>query len=119
MIGHHLTRLIHIPGTLAANITVTLSMPQDCRLVRVSAVASNNSDATLMIGVSTDTDSIMAATAIGDSAVPVIFDRDDWAATNANAVLSAGDILVLTLDFDGAAGTAAQNVTIDLDFLEG
>jgi hypothetical protein len=119
MIGHHVARLIHIPGTLAANITVTLSMPQDCRLVRVSAVASNNSDATLMIGVSTDTDSIMAATAIGDSGTPVIFDPDDWATTNPTAHLDAGDILVLTLDFDGAAGTAAQNVTIDLDFLEG
>jgi hypothetical protein len=119
MIGHHLARLIHVPGTLAANVTVTLSMPQDCRLVRVSAVASNNSDATLMIGVSADTDSIMAATAIGDSGVPAVFDPDDWAATNPTGRLYEADILVLTLDFDGAAGTAAQNVTIDLDFLEG
>ena len=117
--ANSLNRTIHIPGTLAANIVATLTMPQDCRLVQVSAVASNDSAATLMLGISTDTDSILAAAAIGDSGTPVVFDSDIWAATNPTGRLYAGDVLVVTLDFDGASGTAAQNVTIDLDFLEG
>lgn len=119
MIGHHVARTVHIPGTLAANLDIRLALPQDCMLVRVSAVAGNDSDATLAIGDSTDTDAILAAAAIGDSGTPAVFDRDSWASANPTGHLQAGDILVLSLNFDGAAGTAAADVTVDLDFLEG
>ena len=119
MLGHYNTRTIHVPGALTANLTIYINMPIDCHLARVSAVASNDSDATLMIGISTDTDSILAASTIGDSGTPEVFDRDDFATTNPDGELSQGDILVLTVDFDGATGTAAQNLTIDLAFVEG
>lgn len=119
MIGKHFGRTIHVPGTLAADVAVTISMPVDCRLRRVSAVGSNANDAELQIGVGDDADNIMAAAAIGDSHVPVIFDTGDWASTNATGRLAQGDLLKLALDFDGDGGTAAQDVTIDLDFVEG
>lgn len=119
MLGHYNTRTIHVPGALTANLDIRINVPNDCHLARVSAVASNDSDATLQIGISTDTDSILAAATIGDSQTPVVKDRDDFATTNPDGELSRGDILVLTVDFDGAAGTAAQDLTIDLAFIEG
>ena len=41
----------HIPGTLSANINIRFTAPFDCTLLHVSAVASNDSDATLIIGI--------------------------------------------------------------------
>lgn len=119
MLGQHFGRLIHVPGTLAANLDIRFSVPVDCRLVRVSHCAGNDSDATFTLGVSGDTDSILTSTNLGDSGTPTVEDVDDWAATNPTGRLSQGDVLVITLDFDGVAGAAAQDVTMDLDFLEG
>jgi len=119
MQGHHTQLAFHIPGTLTANIDIRAKVPFDCRIAHISAVASNDSDATLAVGISTDTDSILAAATIGDSQVPVEKTASNWATTNPTGVLNKGDILVLTLDFDGAAATAAQNVTIIVTLLEG
>lgn len=119
MIGRHFGRTIHVPGALSANLAITISVPVDCRLKRVSAVGSNAHDATLEIGVGDDADNIMAADDIGDSDTPAVFGVDDWASANENGVLSQGDLLKLVVDYDGSAGTAIQDLTIDLDFLEG
>ena len=119
MIGKHFGRVIHVPGAAAANLDIVISVPVDCRLVRVSAVGSNANDATLSIGVDGDADNIMAAAAIGDSGTPVIFDTDDWASTNETGNLDQGELLELAVDFDGAGGTAVSDLTIDLDFIEG
>ncbi len=119
MIGKHFGRTIHVPGTLAANIGVVINFPVDARLARVSAVASNDSAATMTIGVGTDGDNILASTTIGDSGTPAVFDASDWAATNPLGRIKKGELLTVTVDYDGAAGTAAQNLTVDLDFIEG
>lgn len=119
MIGKHFGRTIHVPGTLAANLAITISIPVDCRLRRVSAVGSNANDATLGIGVGDDADNIMAATAVGDSHVPVVFDTDDWLSTNPTGSLKQGDLLKLVVDYDGDDGNAAADLTLDLDFIEG
>lgn len=119
MQGHRFQQTVHVPGTLTADLDIRMTVAFDCRLKHVSAVASNDSDATLAVGVSTDTDRILAAAAIGDSQVPVEKTVSDWASTNATGALSKGDILVLTLDHDGASGTAAADVTVVLTFLEG
>lgn len=119
MIGKHLVYPFHFTGTLAANVTITFKLPFDCVLKHISAVASNNSDATLIVGDSGDTDEVLTSTTIGDSGTPVEKDRDDWAATNETGRYRKGDVFVATLDFDGAAGTAAANVTLVFTFLEG
>jgi len=108
----------HVPGTLAANLDIRFTAPMDCTLLHVSAVASNDSDATLAIGTSDDTDEFLAAAAIGDSQVPVEKTRTDFEGDQYPRIQD-GDVVVLTLDFDGAGGTAAQNVTIVLTFAEG
>jgi hypothetical protein len=69
--------------------------------------------------VSGDTDSILAATTIGDNAVPAVFDRDSWAAANETAELVKSDTAVLTVDFDGSSGTAAADLTVVVTALEG
>jgi hypothetical protein len=118
MQGHRNLISIHIPGTLAADVNWRWKVPYDCRIKHASAVA-NNSDATLALGTSADSDAILAAAAIGDGRAPAEFAAADWAAANPAAVLNRGDVLVVTLDIDGNAGTAAQNATVVLTLLEG
>ena len=110
---------IHIPGTLTANITVRWTTPMDCTLQQVSAVASNDSDALLKIGTAVDDDAFLQLTAIGDSGVPVEFTAPDSFRYLATPRIRKGDVVIFTLDFDGAGGTAAQNVTIVGAFEEG
>ena len=120
MQGTYFPLSFHVTGTLAANVTVYWKAPFDCVLQHVSAVASNNSDATLKIGDSGDDDEILVATAIGDSGSPAEFDRDDWrSGFNETGRILKGDVVIFTLDYDGVAGTAAQNVTIVAAFTEG
>ena len=113
----------HVPGTLAANLSIRWTAPFDCQLVHVSAVGSNANDATLAIGTSADTDGFVTAYAIGDSGTPAekeaLTDFDGALAGSQFPHISDGGILVLTLDYDGAAGTAADDVTIVLTFTEG
>ncbi|MGB9673650.1 MAG: hypothetical protein ACPL3P_05890 [Anaerolineales bacterium] len=112
------THTFHIPGTLAANVIPVVSIPFDCSLVHVSAVASNTNDATLKVGSTLDDDAFVSAFAIGDGNVPVVKSRKDFV-EGQYPHLPAGTNLMLTLDYDGAGGTAAQNVTIVLTFTKG
>ena len=113
----------HIPGTLSANITIRFTAPFDCQLVHVSAVASNDSDATLIVGSSADTDGYIASAAIGDSGTPKEFegiaDFDGALAGSQYPHIADGTVVVATLDYDGSSGTAAQNVTLVFTFTEG
>ena len=115
----------HVPGALSANMDVRFTIPSPCELRHVSAVASNDSDATLALGTSADTDGFLAACVIGDSGTPVekeLADFDGALLTEAGKDyprLSDGDVFVVTVDYDGASGTAGEDVTIVLTFAEG
>ncbi|MBN2231707.1 MAG: hypothetical protein JW781_02655 [Deltaproteobacteria bacterium] len=109
---------LNIPGTLAADVTFRWTVPFDLTIKHVSAVASNDSDATLKVGNSSDDDAYLAACVIGDSAVPVEKARADFVGSQ-YPHLSDGTVLLLTLDHDGSGGTAAQNVSIVLTCEEG
>ena len=123
MDGMRFTVAIHLHGTLAANATGVFQLPCPASLVEVSAVATNDSDATLQIGTSADADGIVTAAVIGDSSTPVVFvpaSFDGDLADQKSAVhLADNTIVAWVLDYDGAGGTAAQNVTILFTFLEG
>ncbi len=119
MQGTKIVKSFHLHGTLAANAVITFTAEADMHLAYVSACASNNSDATLMAGISTDTNSILAAAVIGDSGTPVEKVVSDFAAANDTGKVAKGEIFVATLDFDGAAGTAAVDVTLIFTFTEG
>ena len=118
MLGNHFVVNVVYDGTLAANKVFYWKAPFRCSLAHVSAVTSNNSDATLKIGTSADDDSALVATAIGDSGTPAVFDLDNFVG-GVYPQFEAATIIVFTLDFDGAAGTAAQNVNIVATFSEG
>lgn len=119
MQGQKMLLPIHLHGTLAANATFRWKVPSQMHVDHVSVVASNDSDATFKLGISTDDDSILAAAVIGDSGTPVEKTRADFASTNPTGKLNDGDILLGTLDFDGSAGTPAADVTIVITLLDG
>ncbi len=118
MIGNHFTIALRYDGTLAANKVSTFTVPFDCSLVHVSAVATNANSANLKLGTSSDDDAYLVAFDIGDSGTPITKARTDFVGGQQPHIL-AGTVFVSTLDFDGAAGTAAQNVDIVLTFSEG
>lgn len=90
-----------IPGTTAANHIMYVEVPFRWTLLGVKASAVNNSDATLALsGAATKT-----ATVIGDGDPAYI-------QPSVPTEISANELLVLTLDYDGSAGTAAQQVSI-------
>jgi anti-sigma-K factor RskA len=112
------TQAFHIPGTLGADIAIVFTAPSDCQLVHCSAVASNNSDATLKLGTTSDDDAYLAAGVIGDSNAPVEKERADFIGAQFPRI-SDGDIVKVSLDHDGGSGTAAADATIVLTFVEG
>lgn len=119
MQGHRLVLPFHVPGDVAADVVITFVLPFDCRVKHLGACTSNDSAATLMMGISTNTDSILTNAVIGDSSVPVEKVQSDFATTNPTGKLSKGEILVITVDFDGSAGVAADDLTVVLTLLEG
>jgi hypothetical protein len=101
----------YIPGTLSADQVMEVAADRNWKITHISAVASNDSDATLKVGNDADAEAYLEEAVIGDSNVPVEFDRDDFVddqfPTHAKA-----DVFVVTLDYNGDGGTAAQNVVI-------
>lgn len=89
-----------LPGTLAANHVIYCELPHPWIIDRIKAAAVNDSDATLAVGGG----ATVAATAIGDGDPAEI----DCSLTQ----IDADELVTLTLDYDGSAGTAAQGVSI-------
>lgn len=115
----------HFTGALAANLNIRFTAHTNMSLIHVSAVASNDSDALITIGTSADTDGYLASTTIGDSGTPIEFDLDDFDGALLTEAgkdyprINDGDIVVILCDFDGASGTAAEDMTIILTLTEG
>lgn len=110
---------VHFHGTMAANGTFRWKTPCALTLVHVSAASSVDTDATVKIG-NTGTngdDDYMAAKAVGDQGCNE-YDRADFVDGEYPHV-AAGTTLLVTVDFDGASGTAAQNCSVVMTFLEG
>ena len=114
---------IHLHGTLSANAQGSFPLPIGMTLESVAAVASNDNAATLQLGAGDDADGIMAAKAIGDEGVPVTFGKTSFNGPLCDAKnpphFDKGSVITWLLDFDGAGGAAAADVTILFSFLEG
>lgn len=119
MQGHRNTYCFHVPGTLSANIVITWTACSDGRIKHVSAGGSNANDGLLILGISTDTNSILESYSIGDSGTPVEKTQANFATGNPSGKFSKGEILVATLDYDGASGTATDDFTLVITTLEG
>jgi hypothetical protein len=108
----------YIPGTLSANHVLAFKAPFDVQLVHVSAVGSNANNALLSIGDSSDDDACLDDFSFGDSGAPEQADRTDFVGEQYPHI-SGGTVLTLTVDYDGASGTAIQNALVVLTFTEG
>ena len=108
----------HVPGTLGANLAITWTAPCDCTLVHVSAVGSNANNGLLKIGNASDDDAYLESASIGDSHTPEEFDREDFV-NDQHPHITDGTIVKVALDYDGAGGTATQDFTLVLTFVEG
>jgi hypothetical protein len=119
MLGDFFTMTYHAPGTLAANHTVTFQLPFDASLAFVSAVGSNANNGILDIGNSDDTDCYVVDLDIGDSGVPAVLDEEGDFEGDVFPHIAKGTVIVATLDYDGASGTAAHDFTLLLGFTKG
>ena len=108
----------HTAGALAANHLIEWTAPFNCQLIHASAVASNDSDATLQLGTSAAAEAYIASAVIGDSGTPAEWNRTDFFGAQFPHI-AKGTIISIALDFDGGSGTAAQDFTIVLTFTEG
>lgn len=106
----------YIAGTLSGNHTLLVQSAYPLTFVDAHASASNDSSATIALsGASTMS---IAAQAIGDSGamskiVPTAAEKASTAGEPADSLIT------VTLDYDGASGTAAENVSVILNFLVG
>jgi hypothetical protein len=118
MQGKHFLVTFHIPGTLAADVVMVWTAPAACQLVKVSAVGSNATVATLLIGTTATVGAYMAAAAIGQTYVPAEFTRANFVGAE-HPHIPAGTIVRFFLDYDGAGGLACDDFTLVATFTEG
>lgn len=117
-------RIVIFFGTPGANRQATIQLNAPATLQEVSACQSNNGDATLTVGTTTDPDGYVTAFAIGDSNVPVVKDRGDFngalvSDTDECPHIADNTLINVVLDYDGASGTAGENITVTLTLGEG
>jgi hypothetical protein len=96
-------------GALSGNYTTNIIFPYDVTLIGLSVCGSNSHDATIKVGNSTDDDAYMTASDIGDSDTPTEYDLDDLV-DDEYPQIRAGTQVVVTVDYDGAGGTAIQDL---------
>ena len=108
----------HIPGTLTANVIPKFTAPFDIQLIHISAVGSNTNSCQIKAGTSSSDAAYLALADIGDGGTPVEFGRTDFVGDQYPHITD-GTIFVLTIDYDGASGTAAADVTVVLTFTRG
>ena len=122
MDGMRFTVSVHLHGTLAANAQGGFALPCNATLEEVSAFASNNSDAVLDVGPAANGDGVIDGLTIGDATARLV-DSSDFNGVEADGYsgvhFNKGDVITWLLDFDGAAGTAAQDVSLVFVFTEG
>jgi hypothetical protein len=118
----------HVPGTLAADLSIEWTAPCDCTLLHVSACNSTAYAAGLEIGDGSDADEYLTKQDIGVSGTPVEFDGDDFVDTAGDTHhlyyprIAAGTVICIDLDFNyngGGSANASADVTLVLTFAEG
>ncbi len=82
-------------------------------------VQSNAGDGRVKIGTSADDDIFMQYVAMGQSNTPVEVQAPAGFRYSATPRIKKGDIVKLSLDYDGASGTAAADACIVLTYEEG
>lgn len=108
------TPFVYIAGTTTANVVFIQEFPYPATLLGVKACASNASAAKL--GVAGAGGTTITSAAIGQSADPTYLEPT---AATVGQVEAASAAFTFTLDYDGASGTAGQNISIMPFYLVG
>jgi hypothetical protein len=110
---------IVIPGTLTADVTYRFQAPFGMQLFRVVAGCDNSTSFILDIGTASDTDAYLdAVTVTGAASTTTEYEQGDFVDSQYPKIAD-GDEVVVTVDYDGGAGTDAANVSITLFLTEG
>lgn len=112
------TTSFYIPGTLSGDHTIEFKLPFDAQLIAVSLANSAATDGTVALGYTGSTSAYMAAKDIGDSDVAAVYNWDDFVGSQYPHIDAATNIII-TVDYNGSAGTAAANLVIILTFTVG
>ncbi len=104
-------------AALAGNWAIIFQLPHGFMPRHISAVATNDSDATIQVGTTSSAAALLAETTIGDSGDPTEFGPSDFA--DADYQYAKGDIVQILIDYDGGSGTVAEDVTVVLTGLTG
>ena len=78
MLGNLFTQTIVVPGTLAANLTITFKPAVNCTLLHVSAGGSNANNGLITIGKIGTLEAYLASASIGDSDTPAEFTKANF-----------------------------------------
>lgn len=105
------------PGALSANWVIDVELAHAFMPQHISAVGSNANNALISLGTSAAATAVLATKDFGDSGDPAEYDSDDFA--DADYQFAKGDIMRITIDFDGAAGTAVADPAIAITGLYG
>ena len=108
----------HVAGTLTADLSIIFTAHTNMTLLHVSMVCTNAADTTVAIGTTTTAAAYMVAAAVGQTNVPAVKKRANFVGTQYPRI-AEDTVVKLTIDHDGAAGTAGQNLTVLLTFAEG
>jgi hypothetical protein len=119
MQGTRFTVSYHTAGNLAANHSFIFKVPFPCQLIGVSAAASNANNGILDVGYTGALEAYVKNMDVGDSSVAAILDENTDFEGDEFPHIAAGTNIIASLDYDGAAGTAAADFTLVLTFTEG
>jgi hypothetical protein len=107
--------IINVEGTLTADITKRYRFPFPVSLKYVSGFTSNNSDLHVSVGHGGSTTNVMTSTDFGDSISLNTKNRQHDTEIQETTV-PAETTINIVIDFDGASGTAGQDLSLALYF---
>lgn len=109
----------HTVGTLAANQSLIFKFPFPVTLLSVSAAGSNANNAIIDVGYTAALEAYVKDMDCGDSSVAAILDSDTDFEGDVFPHIAALTNIIVTVDYDGAGGTAVNDFSICLTFSEG
>ena len=113
-------QVYHFTGTMGANAAIRFKSPVDCTLEHLSMVQSNAGSGRIKLGTSADDDLFLTYTDAGVSGTPAeLWANQEQFRYGETPRIRKGDIVVITIDYDGASATAAADFTLVLTFEEG
>src|SRR5512135_1772811 len=102
----------HTPGALAANQSIIFKLPFDAQLIGVSAAGSNANNCIIDVGKTAALEAYLKDMDAGDSSVAAVKEDPGDFEGDVFPHIVAGTNIIITVDYDGAGGTAIQDFTI-------